>query len=156
MSEQNSPTAPSFAVQRIFVKDSSFESPNSPAIFKQTWKPEIKLDMNTRAQKLEESLVEVTLMLTVKASMDDKTAFIAEVHQSGIFQIDGFEDEQRGHMLGAYCPNMLFPYARQHLDMLVTQGSFPPVMLAPINFDAVYQQAMQEKTKNAEEKKAEH
>lgn len=157
MTEQTEQASgPTFAIQRIYVKDSSFETPNTPEIFKEQWQPEIKLDMNTRGKKLEGDMVEVILMLTVTATVSEKTAFVAEVHQAGIFQLAGFEEDQRGHMVGSYCPNLLFPYARQHLDNLVTQGSFPAVMLSPINFDAVYQQALQDAEKQKEEPSAQH
>ena len=144
MSEQ---PQPQFGIQRIYMKDSSFESPNSPNIFRQPWEPEVKLDMNTRTAQLEEGVFEVTLMLTVTAKLKEETAFLVEVQQAGVFQVANFEEAQRNHMLGAYIPNILFPYARSAIDTLITQGSFPPVMLAPINFDAVYQQAVAEKEK---------
>lgn len=141
---------PQFGIQRIYIKDSSLEVPGAPEIFRKEWKPEINLNMNTNAQKLEEGVFEVTLMLTVTAKLGEETAFIAEVKQSGIFQVSNFPDEQRDQMLGAYCPNILFPYARTTIDALVSQGSFPPVLLAPVNFDALYAQAQAKKQADAE------
>ena len=140
MTEQQQPQ---FGIQRIFTKDVSFESPNSPEIFRQEWKPQIKLDLNTQTKALDESTFEVVLTLTVSAKIEDQTAFLCEVQQAGIFTISGFPDENRDQMLGAYCPNILFPYARETIDQAVTKGSFPALMLAPVNFDALYAQNQQ-------------
>lgn len=140
MTEQNTPKQ-QFAIQRLFLKDSSFETPNSPDIFRQEWKPKLNLDLDNKTTKLDDKNWEVVLTLTVTATVDDKTAFLCEVKQGGIFLIDGFDEEQLKPMLGAYCPTVLFPYAREAVDTLVTKGSFPAVMLAPINFDAMFRQA---------------
>ncbi len=144
---------PQFGIQRIYVKDSSFEAPGAPEIFRKEWKPEINLNMNTNAKKLEEGVYEVTLMLTVTAKIGEDTGFIAEVQQAGIFQVSNFPEQQTQHMLGAYAPNILFPYARTVIDQLVSQGSFPPVLLAPVNFDALFQQAQAQKNAEAENAK---
>jgi len=130
-----------FALQRFYVKDSSFESPNAPASFQKQWKPEVKLDLNSRSQKLADDTYEVEVKVTATAENDGETAFLVEVVLGGIFHIKGVEGEQLKHMLGAFCPNILFPYVRETVDQLVTKGSFPALMLAPINFDALYQQA---------------
>lgn len=140
MSEQNTPKQ-QFAIQRLFLKDTSFEAPNSPEIFRQEWKPKLNLDLDNKTTKLDDKNWEVVLTLTVTATVDDKTAFLCEVKQGGIFLVDGFSEEQLKPMLGAYCPTVLFPYAREAVDALVTKGSFPAVMLAPINFDAMFRQA---------------
>jgi len=133
-----------FALQRFYVKDSSFESPNAPAVYQKQWKPEVKIDLNSRSRNLEEKHYEVDLKITVTAENDGETAFLVEVVMGGIFMIDGVEGEQLKHMLGAFCPNILFPYVRENIDALVTRGSFPALMLAPINFDALYQQSQQQ------------
>lgn len=130
-----------FALQRFYVKDSSFESPNAPASFQKQWKPEVKLDLNSRSQKLADDTYEVEVKVTATAENDGETAFLVEVVMGGIFHIKGVEGDQLKHMLGAFCPNILFPYVRETVDQLVTKGSFPALMLAPINFDALYQQA---------------
>ena len=104
MTEQ---TQPQFAIQRIYLKDSSFESPNAPQIFKHPWEPKVNLDMNTRAKMLDEGVFDVTLMLTVTTKIADEVAFIAEVHQSGIFTVTGFEESDIQQMLSAYIPNIL-------------------------------------------------
>ncbi|HET8904370.1 MAG TPA: protein-export chaperone SecB [Saccharospirillum sp.] len=137
MTEQQKPQ---FAIQRIYTRDVSFESPNAPAIFREEWKPQIKLDLNTRTRTLDENVVEVVLIITVEAKIGEKTAFLTEVQQAGVFTISGFPDETRDQMIGAYCPSVLFPYAREAVDTAVTKGSFPALMLAPVNFDALYLQ----------------
>jgi len=130
-----------FSLQRFYVKDSSFESPNSPESFQKQWKPEVKLDLNSRSRKLGEDTFEVDVKVTATAENDGDTAFLVEVVLGGIFHIKGIEGEQLKHMLGAFCPNILFPYVRETIDQLVTKGSFPALMLAPINFEALYQQS---------------
>lgn len=137
MTEQQQPQ---FGVQRLYLKDVSFESPNAPGIFRKEWKPQIKLDLNTQTRQLDTDVYEVVLTLTVAAKIEEETAFLCELQQAGIFSIGGFPDETRDQMLGAYCPNILFPYAREAVDAAVVKGSFPALMLAPVNFDALYQQ----------------
>lgn len=140
MTEQQQPQ---FGIQRIYTKDVSFESPNSPDIFRKEWKPQVKLDLNTQTRQLDEGAFEVVLTLTVSAKIEEQTAFLCEVQQAGIFTVSGFPDDTRSQMLGAYCPNILFPYARENVDNAVTKGSFPALMLAPVNFDALYMQNKQ-------------
>jgi len=130
-----------FSLQRFYVKDSSFESPNSPESFQKQWKPEVKLDLNSRSRKLGEDTFEVDVKVTATAENDGETAFLVEVVLGGIFHIKGIEGEQLKHMLGAFCPNILFPYVRETIDQLVTKCSFPALMLAPINFEALSQQS---------------
>lgn len=148
MTEQQQPQ---FGIQRVYIKDLSFECPNSPAIFRKEWKPQIKLDLNTQSTKLDEDIYEVVLTLTVSAKLEDDTAFLCEVQQAGIFSIAGFPEQTRDQMIGAYCPNILFPYAREAIDTAVVKGSFPALMLAPVNFEALYAQnkaAAENATKN--------
>lgn len=133
-----------FALQRIYVKDISFETPNSPTIFTEEWKPESNLNLNSNVTKLENDLYEVVLTVTVTTKIGDKTAYLVEVLQGGIFTIRNFPEEEMGHMLGAYCPNVLFPYAREVVSDLVSKGSFPQLLLTPVSFDALYAQHMQE------------
>ena len=136
-------TAPQFSLQRIYVRDLSFEAPKSPAIFRQAWEPSVALDLNTRQKPLEDDFHEVVLTLSVTVKNGDEVAFIAEVQQAGIFLINNLDAGSMSHTLGAFCPNILFPYARETLDSLVVRGSFPALMLAPVNFDALYAQEMQ-------------
>jgi preprotein translocase subunit SecB len=145
MPEANSTQhAREFALQRIYVKDISFETPNSPAIFTEEWQPESNLNLNSNINKLNDDLYEVILTITVTTKVGDKTAFLVEVQQAGIFLAKGFPNEEMGHMMGAYCPNILFPYAREAISDLVSKGSFPQLLLTPVNFDALYAQHRQE------------
>jgi preprotein translocase subunit SecB len=134
--------APQFSLQRIYVRDLSFEAPKSPAIFRQEWTPSVSLDLNTRQKSLEGDFYEVVLTLSVTVSNGDEVAFIVEVQQAGIFLIKGLDAASMSHTLGAFCPNILFPYARETIDSLVVRGSFPALMLAPVNFDALYAQEL--------------
>ncbi|CAM5213591.1 protein-export chaperone SecB [Alishewanella longhuensis] len=134
-----------FAIQRIFVKDISFEAPNAPAIFRKEWKPEVKLDLDTRSEKIDENIYQVILSLTVTTTVGEETAFLCEVQQAGIFSIGQLEETQMAHMLAAFCPNILFPYAREAVSSLVNRGTFPQLNLAPVNFDALFAQYLQQR-----------
>lgn len=140
----NEQTGPQFNIQRIYTKDISFETPNSPAVFQKEWSPEVKLDLDTRTEKLADDVYEVVLSLTVTAKNGEETAFLCEVQQAGIFSITGLTEPQLAHSLGAYCPNVLFPYARETVGSLVGRGTFPQLNLAPVNFDALFAQHMQQ------------
>ena len=141
MSELNQEEA-QFVLQRIYVKDMSFESPKAPDSFLQQFKPKINLELNSSHRSMDEENFEVTLSVTVTANNEaDEVIYLVEVQQAGVFMISGMEDEGRTQTLGSYCPSVLFPYAREAIDNLVSKGSFPPLMLAPVNFDAVYAQA---------------
>jgi len=143
---------PQFAIQRIYVKDVSFEAPNSPTIFRKEWKPSVSVDMNVSNNKLEDGLHEVVLTLTVKNTIEDETAFLCEVAQAGIFSISSEVPEaQLPQLLAAFCPNILFPYARENIANLVNRGKLPQVNLAPVNFDAVYNQHIQQQQQQAAE-----
>ena len=136
-----------FMIQRIYVKDLSFETSNTPAVFQQRWEPELALDINTQHTLLEEGIYEVVLSLTATVKNQDATAFLVEVRQAGIFTIQGVAGPQIDHLLGSFCPNILFPYAREAITAEVIRGSFPQLVLAPINFDAIYMQQLEEKQK---------
>lgn len=138
-----------FGIQRIYTKDISFETPNSPAIFQNEWKPEIKLDIDTRTNELSENLFEVVLSVTVTATNANETAFLCEVQQAGVFTISEMPEQNKAHMLGSYCPNMLFPYARETVSNLVNKGTFPVLNLAPVNFDAIFAQYMKKRQADA-------
>lgn len=153
MAEENNqaPAAngPEFSILRIYLKDVSFETPNSPEVFTQEFKPEINLQLNTAIKMIEEGLHEVVLNITVTAKQGEKTGFLVEVQQAGLFTVKGFDEAQKGAMLGAYCPNTLFPYAREAVSELVTKGGFPPLLLAPVNFDAMYAERAAERAQQA-------
>lgn len=143
-----------FALQRIYTKDISFETPNSPAIFQKEWKPESGVNMNTEVKKLAENIYEITLTVTVTTKIADQTAYLAEVKQAGIFSINGFPEQEMGPLIGSYCPNLLFPYVREVVSDLVTKGSFPQLVLQPVNFDALYAQHQQEMAKKMTEEQS--
>jgi len=133
---------PHFAIKRVFVKDLSFESPQGAKVFLTQWQPKVSQDLNTQVDKLDDKHFEVVLKLTITVKMeDDKTAFLAEVHQAGIFEVAGLEGVQLKHMLTSGCPQILFPYAREAIDNLAVRGGFPPLVLPPINFDMLFAQA---------------
>ncbi|HCU05582.1 MAG: protein-export chaperone SecB [Gammaproteobacteria bacterium GWE2_42_36] len=140
MTEANTQNNPQLEVLRIYVKDLSLEVPSAPAIFQKDYRPEISVDLNITHSYLENQVYEVVLTVTVTATIEEKTVFLTEVKQAGIFQITGFPAEQLDHILEAYVPTVLFPYAREAISNLVTKASFPPVILAPMNFDAIYRQ----------------
>lgn len=132
-------------IQRIYVKDVSFEAPNLPHIFNQEWKPNLKFDLSTQAKQLADDLYEVTLHISVETTLEDSgdVAFICEVQQAGVFTISGLEDMQMAHCLTSQCPNMLFPYARELVSNLVNRGTFPALNLSPVNFDALFMQYLE-------------
>ncbi len=136
---------PQFSIQRIYTKDISFETPNSPAIFQKEWKPEVQLDLDTRSALIEENVYEIVLAVTVTAMLGEETAFLCEVQQAGIFAIGEMPEQNKAHMLGSFCPNTLFPYARETISNLVNRGTFPPLNLAPVNFDAIFAAYMQKR-----------
>jgi len=154
MAEETQEAGQNLAIQKIYTKDISFESPNSPYGFQDEWKPEITVDLNTDGQGLENNNFEVILKVTITAKNNGKTAFLAEVHQAGIFQLSGFDDEQQSFIIGSYCPGTLFPYAREVISSLVTDGGYPPVILAPVNFEALYQEHLQKNAETKEETEA--
>ncbi len=135
---------PEFAIQRIYAKDVSFEAPHVPEIFKTDWEPDINIDLNVKVVELETDVNEVTLKIIVTVKLKDKIAFLVEVNQAGIFTVQNFPKDQLKPMLESFCPNVLFPYARERIADLVSHASFPPLHLAPVNFEALYQQQMEE------------
>lgn len=152
MAEQ--PQQIEFNIQRVYVKDISFECPNSPTVFKKEWAPEISMDIDTKSTKLEDNVYEVVLSLTTTAKVGEDVAFLCEVQQAGIFSVGQLEATQMAHCLNAFCPNILFPYAREAVASLVTRGTFPQLNLAPVNFDALFQQAMASKQAETAEPQA--
>lgn len=142
--QSNHAGQPEFAIQRVYVKDLSFEAPQSPSIFQQEWQPELNLQLQTSSAPLANDTHEVTLQITVTAKAQDKIIFLAELKQAGIFTLRGFPEEQIGPMLGCICPTILFPYGREAISDLVNRGTFPPLYLAPVNFEALYQQHLEQ------------
>jgi preprotein translocase subunit SecB len=126
------------SLQRIYIKDVSFEAPGAPQIFQQAGQPNVELNLSQRVAQLGNDSYEVVLSVTATCKLEEKTAYLAEVHQAGIFGLAGFDDQGRDAVLATYCPNVLFPYVRQAVSDLVQNGGFPPFFLQPINFDALY------------------
>ncbi len=143
---------PQFSIQRIYTKDISFETPNSPAMFQKEWKPEVQLDLDTKSNPLGENLYEVTLSVTVTAKIGEETAFLCEVQQAGIFVIGDMPEQNKAQMIGAFCPNTLFPYARETISNLVNRGTFPPLNLAPVDFNSIFAAYMQKRAQQAQDK----
>ena len=140
--KQEGPTQ--FTIQKIYVKDLSFEMPNSPQVFLEKWEPDVSLQISNTATALSQNTHEVVLSLTVTVKLKDKTAYLVEVQQAGIFNIEGYDEAQVAAMIGSYCPHVLFPYAREAVSDLVTRGGFPQLLLAPLNFDALYRQHLEQ------------
>lgn len=138
-------TLPQLALERIYVKDMSLEVPGAQ-VFTREWQPELDINLSSSAEKLDEDHYQVVLTVNVSAVNAGETAFIAEVHQAGIFMLQNIPEEQLGAILGAYCPNVLFPYAREVISDIVTRGSFPQLLLAPVNFDQAYAQSQETDT----------
>ena len=132
-------------IERLYLKDASFESPGSPAVFTESFQPQNQVDINTSVNTQGEGRHEVVLSVTVTARRDEeRVAFIAEAQYAGLFTITGVSEDQLRHVLGVFCPSTLFPYVRESLDGLVVKGGFPALQLAPINFEVLYAQAMQQ------------
>lgn len=136
-------TEPHFSIEKIYLKDVSFESPEAPAVFTDDWSPEINMELNSQGHPIDDNVYEVELNITVTAKNNNKTSFLVEVKQCGIFSISGMDDANLNGMLGSFCPNVLFPYAREAISDLVTKGGFPQLLLAPVNFDAIYAQHLE-------------
>lgn len=132
-------------IQRIYVKDVSFEAPNLPHIFHQEWKPKLNFELNSEAKEIGEYLYEVVLNVSVETTLEESNdlAFICEVKQAGVFTIAGLDDMQLAHCLTSKCPEMLFPYARECVSNLVNRGTFPALNLSPVNFDALFMEFLQ-------------
>ena len=136
---------PAFTVEKIYVKDVSFEVPRAPAIFTENVQPELQLNLNQRVQRLGENAFEVVLGVTLTCKAGDKTAYVAEVQQAGIFGLMGLEAQAVDVLLGTQCPNILFPYVRQTVSDLIQAGGFPPFFLQPINFEALYAESLRQR-----------
>ncbi|MAZ25103.1 MAG: protein-export chaperone SecB [Porticoccaceae bacterium] len=144
-------SGPVFAIQRIYLKDLSFETPMGPSVFQKQWQPKVNQDLNTKNTKLENDLYEVALRLTLTVTDGEDTIYILEVKQAGIFAIKGLDPKQITHVINTTCPNILFPYAREAVDSVLSKGSFPALMLPPINFDALFASALKQAEEEGKE-----
>jgi preprotein translocase subunit SecB len=139
------------SIAKIYIKDFSFESPLSPKVFRtKDWSPQTNLNLRSSHADIEENLHEVVLTITVDAKDGDQTVFLVELQQAGLFEIVGYSKDELGAIVGSFCPNMLFPYAREAISGAIQKGGFPEFVLQPINFDALYLQAQQQKAAAAE------
>ncbi len=147
------------SISKIYVKDFSFESPKAPGVFRtRDWKPQTDLNLRSSHTPVEgdDKLHEVVLTITVDAKEGDSTLFLVELQQAGLFQIDGYDDEEFGAIVGSFCPNILFPYARETIANTVAKGGFPEFVLQPINFDALYMQSRQQAAQQQAEAAEKH
>jgi preprotein translocase subunit SecB len=142
--EQEPDQQPVFTIEKIYVKDLSVEVPNAPQVFLERETPKVDIQIGTRASTLNEGHYEVVVSVTSTATLGDKTVFLVEAHQAGIFQIRNLPQESIDPVLGVTCPNILFPYARETVSDAIVRAGFPPFLLAPVNFEALYQQRVQQ------------
>ena len=138
-------------IDRIYLRDLSFESPRAPGVFASEWKPQFRVELNTRANPLDDGRFEVVLTLTLEAMSGESSLFMVELQQAGIFRIEGVDEERRRRILGVTCPEVLFPYARETIDTLLVKGTFPPFTLAPVSFDTLYAEAKQRRHEAAQD-----
>ncbi len=147
----NQATGPNFTVEKIYVKDVSFEVPGAPGIYSENIAPELNLNLNQRVQRLAENAFEVVLGVTLTCKAGDKTAYVAEVQQAGVFGLAGFDPQTVDALLGTQCPSILFPYVRQLLSDLIQAGGFPPFFLQPINFDGLYAETLRQRSQQGQQ-----
>ena len=144
------PTGPSFTVEKIYIKDVSFEAPGTPQVFNEAGQPQLQMNLNQRVQRLSDGAFEVVLGVTLTCTIEEKTAYLAEVQQAGVFGLAGFDEMTLDAMLGTHCPNVLYPYVRQTISDLIQAGGFPPFLLQPINFDALYADGLRQRAEQAQ------
>ena len=138
-------------LQKIYIKDLSFESPRSPGVFASNVSPQTKLNIKSSASEVAPDTQEVTLTLTVEAVNEDKTLFMLEIEQAGLFRIQGYSAEEARMLIGSYCPGTLYPFAREAISDVITRGGFPQLLLQPINFDALYAQVLKDRADGGSE-----
>ncbi|MDB6163808.1 MAG: secB [Xanthomonadaceae bacterium] len=143
------PTGPSFTVEKLYIKDVSFEAPGTPQVFNEQGQPQLQMNLNQSVQRLSDEAYEVVLGVTLTCTIADKTAYLAEVKQAGVFGLSGFDEVTLDVMLGTHCPNALYPYARQTISDLITAGGFPPFLLQPINFEALFAEGARQRAAQA-------
>lgn len=139
-----------FAVQRLYVKDVSFEAPQGAEVFTKQWQPEVQVDLNTKNSKVADDQYEVVLTVTITAKLEGEVAFLIEAQQAGLFLIQGLEDAQLRQAMGIMAPNLLFPYVREVIDSMAIKGGFPAIGLQPVNFEALFMQAQQKAQQQAQ------
>ncbi len=157
MAEEKEQAEKRLSIGKIYLKDFSFESPQAPGVFRQSdWKPQTDLNLRSSHTALEDNHHEIILTVTVEAKAEEKTFFLLEMQQAGLFEISGYDDEEFGAIVGSFCPNVLFPFARETVASLVQKGGFPEFVLQPINFDALYMQSKQQQAAQQAEQAEKH
>ena len=152
MAEENQTNSEKqLVLQKIYIKDLSFESPRSPGVFASNVSPQTKLNIKSSASEVAPDTQEVTLTLTVEAVNEDKTLFMLEIEQAGLFRIQGYSAEEARMLIGSYCPGTLYPFAREAISDVITRGGFPQLLLQPINFDALYAQVLKDRADGGNE-----
>jgi preprotein translocase subunit SecB len=146
MAEEQQANQPVFTIEKIYVKDLSVEVPNAPAVFLERETPRVDIQLSTEAKPIDEGHYNVVVSVTTTATLNDKTVFLVEAHQAGIFQVRNIPSDSIELVLSVTCPNILFPYARETVSEAITRAGFPPFLLAPVNFEALYQQRLQQQT----------
>ena len=139
------PQGATFTVEKLYVKDLSFEAPNAPQVFNEQGQPDLQMKLNQKVQRLADNAFEVSLGITLTCTINGRTAYLAEVEQAGVFGLGGFEDHILDAMLGTQCPNILYPYASAAVGQLIVSGGFPPFPMQPINFDALYGETLRQR-----------
>lgn len=145
------PTQAQFTVEKIYLKDVSFEAPNAPQVFNEQGQPALSMNLNQKVARLQDGLFEVVLGVTLTCTLNEKTVYLAEVQQAGIFGLNHFDDRSLDMMLGTYCPNVLFPYVRHSISELVVGGGFPPFYMQPINFEALYAEGLRRRSEQGQQ-----
>ena len=141
---------PTFTVEKLYVKDVSFEAPNAPHVFNEQGQPDLQMKLNQKVQRLAENAFEVSLGIILTCTLNGKTAYLAEVQQAGVFGLAGFDDASLDAMLGTQCPHVLYPYARQVISELIQAGGFPPFLMQPINSDALYAEGVRQRAQQGQ------
>ena len=149
-SPENTAQEKQLLLQKIYIKDFSFESPRAPAVFSSNAAPETRLNIKSTAKEVAPETQEVILTLTVEAVHEEQTLFMVEIEQAGLFKMRGYSNEELGMLIGSYCPGTLYPFAREAIADVITRGGFPQLLLQPINFDALYSQAIKERNSSGD------
>ena len=139
-----------FTVEKVYLKDVSFEAPGAPQVFNEQGQPNLQMNLSQKVQRLSDNAFEVVLGVTLTCTIGEKTAYLAEVQQAGVFGLGGFDERTLDAMLGTHCPNALYPFARQSIADLIQAGGFPPFLLQPINFESLYAEGLRQRAQQAQ------
>jgi preprotein translocase subunit SecB len=150
-STETTPAGAMFTLEKIYLKDASFEAPGAPQVFNEQGQPQLQMNLSQKVQRLADNAFEVVLGVTLTCTMGEKTAYLAEVQQAGVFGLSGFDQQTLDAMLGIHCPNALYPYVRQAIGELVQSGGFPPFLLQPINFESLYAESLRQRMQQAQD-----